>query len=95
MAIVFFRIFEIKWFCLVVAIRDLVHDVEAIHGLPQLLTTFLKPFLSDSCETEVCEASNKHGHPSYLRRDFCKVFERASLIFDGCNVRMKTVFDWF
>ena len=60
-AIVFFRIFEIKWFCLVVAICDLVHDVEAIHGLPQLLTTFLKPFLSDSCETEVCETSNCMG----------------------------------
>ena len=42
--IVFFRSFEIKWFCLVVAICDLVHDVEAIHGLPQLLTAFLNLF---------------------------------------------------
>ena len=29
----FFRIFEIIFFCFVVAIFDLVHDVEAIHGL--------------------------------------------------------------
>ena len=27
----FFRIFEIKLFCFVVAVRDLVHGVEAIH----------------------------------------------------------------
>ena len=60
-AIVFFRIFENKWFCLVVAICALVHDVEAIHGLPQFLTAFFKPFLSDSCETEVCETSNRMG----------------------------------
>ena len=29
----FFRIFEIESFCFVVAMNDLVHDVEAIHGL--------------------------------------------------------------
>ena len=29
----FFRIFEIIIFCFVVAMSDLVHDVEAIHGL--------------------------------------------------------------
>ena len=29
----FFRIFEIKLFCFVVTICDLVHDVETIHGL--------------------------------------------------------------
>ena len=27
-----FHIFEIKLFCLVVVMSDLVHDVEAIHG---------------------------------------------------------------
>ena len=30
----FFRIFEIIIFCFVVAISDLVHDVEAMYGLP-------------------------------------------------------------
>ena len=30
----FFRIFEIIIFCLVVAIYDLVHDVEAMYCLP-------------------------------------------------------------
>ena len=30
----FFRIFEIKLFCFVVALSDLVHDVEAIIHLP-------------------------------------------------------------
>ena len=29
----FFRIFKIKPFCFVVAIFDLVHDVETLHGL--------------------------------------------------------------
>ena len=61
MAIVFFCVFEIKWFCLVVAKCDLVHDVQAIHDLSHLLTTFLKPFLSDCCETEGCETSNCTG----------------------------------
>ena len=34
----YFRIFEIKLLCFVVAISDLVQDVEAIHGLCSLLT---------------------------------------------------------
>ena len=34
----FFRISEIFIFCFVFAICDLVHDVDAIHGLCQLLT---------------------------------------------------------
>ena len=29
----FFRIFEIKLLCFVVAMSDLVHDVKAMHGL--------------------------------------------------------------
>ena len=34
----FFRIFEIIIFCFVVAICDLVHDMEATNDLPQVLT---------------------------------------------------------
>ena len=34
----FFRIFEIIIFCFVVAICDLVHHVEAMYGLPKVLT---------------------------------------------------------
>ena len=34
----FFRIFEITIFCCVVAIRDLVHDVETIFHLSSVLT---------------------------------------------------------
>ena len=33
----FFRIFEIKFICLIVALCDMVHDVEIFH-LPVLLT---------------------------------------------------------
>ena len=33
-----FCIFEIKFFCFVVAVSDLAHDVEALHGLCYLLT---------------------------------------------------------
>ena len=29
----FFHFFEINFFCFVFAVSDLVHDVEAIHGL--------------------------------------------------------------
>ena len=35
----FFRIFEINIFCFVVAIFDLVHNVEAIRGMCDLLTS--------------------------------------------------------
>ena len=38
MVIFFLQIFEIEFFWLVVAIFDLVHDVEAIYGLCYLLT---------------------------------------------------------
>ena len=34
----FFRIFETVIFCFAVAICDLVHNVEAIYGLPLVLT---------------------------------------------------------
>ena len=34
----FLRIFEIIIFCFVVAICDLVHAVEAMYGLPYVLT---------------------------------------------------------
>ena len=34
----FFRFSEIIIFCFVVAICDLAHDIEAIHGLCHLLT---------------------------------------------------------
>ena len=34
----FFRIFKIMFFSFVVAIFDLVHDVEALHGQCKLLT---------------------------------------------------------
>ena len=34
----FIRIFEIIIFCFVIAICDLVHNVEAIFGIPQVLT---------------------------------------------------------
>ena len=35
--VIFFLLFEMKLFCFVVAMNDLVHDVEAIHGLFKLL----------------------------------------------------------
>ena len=36
----FFQIFEITMFYFVVAMCDLVHDVEAMFHLPELLTAF-------------------------------------------------------
>ena len=38
-SLIFFRIFEIIIFCFVVAICDLVHAMEAMYGLPQVITT--------------------------------------------------------
>ena len=35
---IFFRIFEIIIFCFVVAICDLVHDVDAMYGVLYVLT---------------------------------------------------------
>ena len=34
----FFRFFEVIIFCLVVAICDLVHAVEAMYGIPKVIT---------------------------------------------------------
>ena len=39
-----FRIFKIIIFCFVVAIRDLVHAVEAMYGIPKVSTTSVKLF---------------------------------------------------
>ena len=40
----FFRIFEIIIFCFVVAICDLVHAVEAMYGIPKVLTASVNLF---------------------------------------------------
>ena len=40
----FVRIFEIIIFCFVVAICDLVHDVEAMHGHSDVLTASVNLF---------------------------------------------------
>ena len=61
----FFRIFEIVIFCFVVAICDLVHTVEAMYGLPEVLTASGKIF------------SEKCVMPMKLQL----AFSRASLIF--------------
>ena len=52
----FFRIFEIIIFCCVVAICDLVHDVETIFDLSYVLTASGNIFLnmSDARETANC-----------------------------------------
>ena len=55
-----FRSFEIKLFCFVVAVSDLVHDGEAIHCLSLLLTTSGNLF----CNLQF------HRHHSYFRKDF-------------------------
>ena len=49
----FFVLLKFKLFCLVVFICDLVHDVEVIFHLPNLLTTSGNLFwnMSDACET--------------------------------------------
>ena len=41
---VFFRVFKNTFFCFAIAIFDLVHDVEAMHGLGLLLTASGKLF---------------------------------------------------
>ena len=38
LVVIFFHIFEIVFICFVVAICDLLHDVEPINGLSWLLT---------------------------------------------------------
>ena len=52
----FFRIFEIIIFCFVVAICDLVHDVEIIFYISYVLTASGNLFrkMSDACETANC-----------------------------------------
>ena len=40
----YFRIFDIIIFCFVVAVCDLVHDVESMYGLPSMLTASGKLF---------------------------------------------------
>ena len=52
----FFRIFEIIIFCFVVAICDLVHDVETIFHLSYVLKASGNLFrnISDACETANC-----------------------------------------
>ena len=40
----FFCIFEIIIFCFVVAICDLVHAVEAMYGIPKVLTASVNIF---------------------------------------------------
>ena len=49
----FFRIFRLLFFCFVVAICDLVHDVKTIFHIFYLLTAFRNLFfnMSDACET--------------------------------------------
>ena len=52
----FFRIFEIVILCCVVAICNLVHDVETIFHLSYVLTASGNLFsnMSDACETANC-----------------------------------------
>ena len=40
----FFRIFEIIIFCFVVAICDLVHAMEALYGIPNVLAASVNLF---------------------------------------------------
>ena len=64
--VIFFRIFEIIIFCFVVAIYDLVHDVETIFHLSYVLT------VSDLfCNmNDAREKLQFHEHHSYFRKDF-------------------------
>ena len=52
----YFVFLKILFFCFVVAIGDLVHDEEDIHGLCQLLTASENLFwnMSDARETAIC-----------------------------------------
>ena len=69
-----FRIFEIN-FLFVVAIFDLMHDVEAILHLPLLLT--VSGNMSDACET-----ANLYGYHSYFRKDF-----KMLLAINMCHIQ--------
>ena len=71
---------EITYFCIVVAIRDLVHDMETIHGLFKLLTASGSLFcnMSDARKTAIQFCVNW----SLMRNTIHGIFSGLNVTYD-------------